>query len=95
MSGRKFGNRVIVLGGDHHNTLAAIRCFGKYSYGMKVGILAFDGSNHCRVAGSKYVLNSCTVLRDETKTQEWLLNEGKGLSEKGFIIRKRQINLEE
>jgi predicted ATP-grasp superfamily ATP-dependent carboligase len=86
MSGRKFDNRVIVLGGDHHNTLAAIRCFGKYSYDMKVGILAFDGSNHCRVAGSKYALNSCTVLRDETKTHEWLLNEGKQLSEKGFII---------
>ena len=80
---RKFNNAVYILGGDHHNTLAAIRCFGKEHYDIKIGVLSDKAT---KISGSKYAKGKITILPDENSTITWLISEQKKFNDKSFII---------
>ena len=49
-------NRVLVIGGDHHNTLAVIRSLGKENIPFKVLVHGdYSSINDIHIAASKYI----------------------------------------
>ncbi len=68
-------NEVVIIGADHHNTLAAIRCFGKCKCRLKVLVHTNekDAEKVC-VAHSRYAKgNTVCVSEDPQSILEWLL----------------------
>lgn len=53
---KSFDNRIIIVGSDHHNTLAAIRAFGKTHCELVVVIHGhYSSKSHVQVFSSRYV----------------------------------------
>ena len=76
-------NKVIVIGGDHHNTLGVIRGLGER--GVKSNLILVTPSNMTFVNYSRYV-SSCIKLEDDCKIVEALLNQYKSEQEKPVVI---------
>lgn len=76
-------NKVVVIGGDHHNTLGVIRGLGER--GIKSELILVTPSKMTFVNYSGYLLNS-TKLNDDGKIVETLLARFKNEQEKPVII---------
>lgn len=66
-----FDNPVIVIGGDHYNTLAAVRCFGKYH--LKVVLVGAD-RKRSKISKSKFAKDCEFVSEDEEDIIRLLLS---------------------
>ena len=67
-------NKVIVIGGDHHNTLGVIRGLGER--GVKSNLILVTPSNMTFVNYSRYV-SSCIKLEDDlTRPRALLMRTG-------------------
>lgn len=66
--------KVIIIGGDHHNTLGLVRAFGKEGYHIVLFVVA--ANNKSFVAHSKYV-NDCYVVDNENKVIDILVSKVK------------------
>ena len=76
-------NKVIVIGGDHHNTLGVIRGLGER--GVKSELILVTPSKMTFVNYSRYV-SSCIRLEDDSKIVETLLTKYKNEQEKPVVI---------
>lgn len=68
-------SEVIIIGGDHHNTLSVIRCFGKNK--IPFTTLIHDNNkdiNQLMVKHSKYTKKIYLLKNDERDITKWLLN---------------------
>ena len=71
-----FKNNVIIIGADHHNTLAAIRCFGKLTCNLQVLVHTSQADlEKVRISHSRYA-TSKTVCVSESPDAivQWLRN---------------------
>lgn len=70
-----FSNTVIVIGGDHHNTLAVVRCLGKKGCSQKVLIHTHQNNpDRIYISKSKYVAGKIFhVEESEGAIVQWLL----------------------
>lgn len=58
--------RAIILGGDHHNTLAIVRCLAKRKVDILIGIhTSVSNLEEVSLAKSKYAKNRIEVLKEE------------------------------
>ena len=75
MMEKKKTNEVIIIGGDHHNTLAIVRCFGKKKISF---ITLIHGSNITKkdlmISHSKYIGDVFIVENSEDDIKKWLFN---------------------
>lgn len=72
---KPFNNKVIIIGADHHNTLAVVRNLG--SVGCDIEILIHKNKNleDICLSKSKYAKNRTFVVApQENKVLDWLLN---------------------
>lgn len=76
-------NKVIVIGGDHHNTLGVIRGLGER--GIKTELILVTPSERTFVDASKYIEKKWKV-DDNEKAVELLLSEFKDEDEKPVVI---------
>lgn len=76
-------NKVIVIGGDHHNTLGVIRGLGER--GVKSELILITSSKMTFVNYSRYV-SSCTKLAVDSSIVETLLTQYKDETEKPVVI---------
>ena len=69
-------NEVVIIGGDHHNTLALIRNFGRNN--IKFTILIHSSNivkkNEINISYSKYAKKIDIIEENEKKIVDWLLN---------------------
>lgn len=73
-------NKIIIIGADHHNTLAAIRCFGSIGCRTEVLFILSTPKNlqDIRCAHSKYCKGKASIVnRDEKTIIKWLMDHGK------------------
>lgn len=63
--------KVIIVGGDHHNTLGLVRAFGQAGYYVMLFVVAEN--NKSFVSYSKYV-SKCCIVDDDDKVIELLLS---------------------
>ncbi len=78
-------NKVLIIGGDHHNTLGVIRCFGKEKIETKILIHGeFKRIKDIKVSHSKYSKNINKVSNNCDDIIKWLLNNKE--KEKMIII---------
>ena len=72
-------HEVIVIGADHHNTLASIRCLGRNGCRQTALIHTKQlDSTAPRLSASKYIKHSCyTVEENENAMVQWLLAHAK------------------
>ena len=67
-------NEIIVIGGDHHNTLAIARCFGRRKVQFKVLVHEdFKNYEELMISHSKYVKEGFVVEHNEDSIKKWLL----------------------
>lgn len=69
-----FRNNVIIIGADHHNTLAAIRCFGKLKCNLQVLVHTSheDLENVC-VSHSRYAIGKTACVPEKPEAMiQWL-----------------------
>lgn len=67
--------RVIIIGGDHHNTLSAVRCFGKHKCDIKILIHgSFDNKKEIRIGKSVYSKHVSVVGAFENDILQWLID---------------------
>lgn len=81
-------NKIIIIGGDHHNTLAVIRDLGKYKCNISVLVHGkFESKKMIRVSHSKYAQN-CTfsVPDNEQGIIDWLLDNKKEMGLKPILF---------
>lgn len=76
-------DKVIVIGGEHHNTLGVIRGLGER--GVKSELILVTSSKMTFVNYSRYV-SSCIKLDDDSKIIETLLSRYKNEQEKPVVI---------
>lgn len=72
---KPFNNKVIIIGADHHNTLAVVRNLG--SVGCDIEILIHENKDleDICLSKSKYAKNGIfVVVPQENKVLDWLLN---------------------
>lgn len=78
--------KVIIIGGDHHNTLAAIRCFG--NSGIHVITLIHSNEKNLgkiKCSKSKFARGNCNLVDEqEDSIMNWLLAHETG--EKEFVF---------
>lgn len=69
MQKRPFDNKIIIIGADHHNTLTAIRAFGRENCDVVVVVHGHDlVRKKIQVFSSKYVVKSQTyVIEDDAE----------------------------
>lgn len=69
-----FNNTVVVVGGDHHNTLAVLRCLGKQGC-RQVALIHTDYKEPARlhISHSKYAKEIYCVEESEESIFQWLL----------------------
>ena len=82
-------NKIIIIGADHHNTLAAIRCFGSMGCRIEVLFTSADKKSlkDIKCAHSKYCKGKISIVsRDERAIVEWLLEYGKETGEKVILF---------
>lgn len=78
-------NEVIIIGGNHHNTLSVMRCFGKKNINYKVLIHGNNKNSHNMMINySKYSKNIFVVENNEISILNWLLKNKS--SQKQVII---------
>lgn len=82
-------NKVLVIGGDHHNTLGVIRSLGER--GVKSDLVLVTPAQMTFVDASKYV-ERCWKLNDDDSIVSLLLTEYKGEEEKPVIICSSDIS---
>ena len=75
---------VIVIGGNHHNTLGVIRSLGEK--GIYPNIIITNESKYAYVAKSKYVKDYDIVKEDEDKIKEILIKKYVKLENKATLI---------
>lgn len=69
-------NRIIVIGGNHINTLSVIRCLGECNCNIHVLIHANQSSNELSCANSRFSKGKSTVVpKTEEGIIQWLLKE--------------------
>ena len=67
-------NKVLVIGVDHHNTLAAIRCFGRKNVEMEILVHEnIEQLKKVKISHSKYAKNIYIVKNDEKSIFNWLI----------------------
>lgn len=76
-------NKVVVIGGDHHNTLGVVRGLGER--GVKSDLIYVTASKFSFVNYSKYVQNSTKVI-DDSEIVGVLLSQYKAETEKPVVI---------
>lgn len=77
-------NKVILIGGNHHNGLGLVRCFGMN--GIKpYGIIIGEGSEHSFVRKSKYWTETWAIKSND-EIVDFLLKTFSGESEKPVVI---------
>lgn len=78
-----FNNDVYVIGADHHNTLAVLRCFGRKKYNVKLVVLDDSGDallKKSRFAKDVTILkSSSSALLDYLKAEASRHQNGKGI----------------
>lgn len=88
MKNKPFDNTVIIIGADHHNTLAAIRAFGQENCDIKAVILGHDMKRRkISVFMSKYInrRNSFIVAETEDAVKAFL-NENASSASKPILF---------
>ena len=79
-------NKVIIIGADHHNTLAVIRCFGIQKWDFEILVIT-EHRDIVGVSHSKYAKNRFeSVTPDEKEVINWLLHKAVTLKEKAIIV---------
>lgn len=75
MKKREIDNRIIIIGGDHHNTLAVVRDLGSHNCDISVLLHGdFDASGKPKISYSRYAKKcTYTVENDEQAILEWLI----------------------
>jgi len=76
-------NKVVVIGGDHHNTLGVIRGLGER--GIHPDVIIVSLSSMTFVDASRYIANSW-IIKDESEIVDLLLNKYKNEIEKPVVI---------
>lgn len=76
-------NRVVVIGGDHHNTLGVIRALGEKNIFPDVLIVSKDGKSF--VVSSKYV-NQAHIIRGNSEIVPFLIERYGKMQEKTVVI---------
>ena len=76
---------VIVLGADHHNTLAVIRCLGRYSVPFDLIVTSSKNQQDIRIIKSKYV-DKFKIVEEKEDTIVNILLDMKSSKEKKPII---------
>lgn len=76
-------NKVVVIGGDHHNTLGVLRGLGER--GIQSDLIYVTSSKRSFVNYSKYV-RRCTKVVDDSNVLEVLLSQYKDETEKPVVI---------
>ena len=76
-------NKVIVIGGDHHNTLGVLRGLGERS--IRTELILVTSSKLTFVDYCRYVSN-CTKLKEDSRIVETLLSQYKNEQEKPVVI---------
>lgn len=72
---KPFNNKVIIIGADHHNTLAVIRNLGSIGCDIEILIHENKGLEDICLSKSKYAKNrTFVVVPQENKVLDWLLN---------------------
>ena len=82
-------NKIIIVGADHHNTLAAIRCFGSMDCRIEVLFTSTTSKdiNEIKCSYSKYCKGKASIVsRDEKAIVEWLMKYGKEDGEKVILF---------
>lgn len=70
----KFDDKVLIIGGDHHNTLAAIRCFAREGVPIEVLVHGkFAKTSEVKISYSKYAKKIYIVNDNEEDILKWLL----------------------
>lgn len=82
--------KIIIIGGDHHNTLGIIRSIGET--GRKVSVL-IHGVKHSYISSSKYIESICCVKNNEIIS--CLLNKYRELDRKPILICTSDIAVSE
>ena len=79
MDARIISNKIIIIGGDHHNTLAVIRDLGKHKCNISVLVHGkFESKKLIRVSHSKYAkTRTFSVPDNEHDIIDWLLDNKK------------------
>lgn len=76
-------NKIVVIGGDHHNTLGVIRGLGER--GVHPDVIIVSLSSITFVDASKYIANRW-IIKDESEIVDLLLNQYKNELEKPVVI---------
>lgn len=75
---KPFNNKVIMMGADHHNTLAVVRNLGSVECDIEILIHENKDLKDICLSKSKYAKNrTFVVVPQENKVLEWLLNHAK------------------
>lgn len=70
-----FDNNVVIIGGDHHNTLAVVRCLGKYGCRHTTVIHTnCEDATQLGLSHSKYATDIHCVNECEASVLRWLLD---------------------
>ena len=70
-----FDNKVIIIGADHHNTLAVVRNLGSFKCNIEVLIHDNKKLSDICIAKSRYAKNKTFVVApQENIILQWLLN---------------------
>ncbi len=81
---KKISNKIIIIGGNHHNMLGVVRSLGFKGY--KTTVIITNDRPDAFVSKSRYIEKSYIVKVDGEAIMNILLEEGPKLKEKAFII---------
>lgn len=84
---REFENRVVIIGGDHHNTLAVIRCLGRMNIDICILVHSDKKSiNQLHLASSKYAKSKIRIVEEDETSLLKCLQEIVDINEKQLIL---------
>jgi predicted ATP-grasp superfamily ATP-dependent carboligase len=88
METRKIENKIIIVGGDHHNTLAVIRDLGRHKCDITVLVHGeFKSEKKIMVSHSKYAKKrTYWVHNNECEIYEWLMNHKNNREQKAILF---------
>ena len=75
---------IIVIGGNHHNTLGVIRCLGEKK--IKSNLIVINENRYAYITKSKYVKNFDIVNYDEETIKKILLKKYSKFKNKAILI---------
>ena len=79
-----FGNKVYVIGADHHTTLSVIRCLYKCGCDSQLLIHSCDAEKTAVLSHSKYAKRAIIFDENEEIIIDWLITQEENV--KPFII---------